>query len=145
MSLFKSMIFLKDFARYHLMPVIYRTDGSTTTRLFSQICFGLVIAAPSFPLPYICPHIFTRIYEDTLHMPLITNQQCSFCNSTAAHHQRCSTSRVVFLNAICLISFTASSPYTYTAISMVNAESRFVTEYDTSPLDAISSGMFLGP
>ncbi|GFS20486.1 ketosamine-3-kinase [Elysia marginata] len=31
------------------------------------------------------------------------------------------------------------------AISMVNAESRFVTEYDTSPLDAISSGMFLGP
>ncbi|GFR61319.1 hypothetical protein ElyMa_003554100 [Elysia marginata] len=33
----------------------------------------------------------------------------------------------------------------YTAISMVNAESRFVTEYDTSPLDAIPCGMFLGP
>ncbi|GFS09808.1 activating signal cointegrator 1 complex subunit 3 [Elysia marginata] len=45
-----------------------------------------------------------------------------------------STPSVVFPNAICLVSFTASSPYTYTAISMVNAESRFITEYDTSPL-----------
>ncbi|GFR90772.1 hypothetical protein ElyMa_002576100 [Elysia marginata] len=61
------------------------------------------------------------------------------------HHQRCSNPPVVFPNAICLVSFTASSPYTFTAISMVNAESRFVTEYDTSPLDAISRGMFLGP
>ncbi|GFS23331.1 hypothetical protein ElyMa_001637100 [Elysia marginata] len=51
---------------------------------------------------------------------------------------------VVFPNAICLVSFTASSPYTYTAISMVNAESKFVTEYDTSPLYAIPRGMFLG-
>ncbi|GFR86686.1 hypothetical protein ElyMa_000726700 [Elysia marginata] len=61
------------------------------------------------------------------------------------HHQRCSTPPVVFPNAICLVSFTASSPYTFTAISMVNAESRFITEYDTSPLDAISRSMFLGP
>ncbi|GFS09612.1 hypothetical protein ElyMa_006626400 [Elysia marginata] len=61
------------------------------------------------------------------------------------HHQRCSTPPVVFPNAICLVSFTASSPNTYTAISMVNAESRFVTEYDTSPLDAIPRSMFLDP
>ncbi|GFR65661.1 hypothetical protein ElyMa_003665200 [Elysia marginata] len=60
------------------------------------------------------------------------------------HHQRCSNPPVVFPNAICLVSFTAS-PYTFTAISMVIAESRFVIEYDTSPLDAISRGMFLGP
>ncbi|GFR83852.1 endonuclease-reverse transcriptase [Elysia marginata] len=65
--------------------------------------------------------------------------------STAAPHQRCSTPPAVFPNAICLVSFTAFSPYTYTANSMVNAESRFVTEYDTSPLDAIPRGMFLGP
>ncbi|GFR72793.1 ester hydrolase C11orf54-like protein [Elysia marginata] len=61
------------------------------------------------------------------------------------HHQRCSTPPVVFTNAICLVSLTSSSPYTYTAISMVNAELRFVNEYDTSPLDAIPRGMFLGP
>ncbi|GFR81897.1 hypothetical protein ElyMa_004082400 [Elysia marginata] len=64
---------------------------------------------------------------------------------TAAHHQRCSTPPVVFPNAICLVSFTASSPYTNTTISMVNAESRLVTEYDTSPLDAIPRDMFLAP
>ncbi|GFR60597.1 hypothetical protein ElyMa_003536200 [Elysia marginata] len=66
-------------------------------------------------------------------------------SSTAGHHQRCFTPTVVFPNAICLVSFTAFSPYTYTAISMINAESRFVTEYDTSPLDAIPRGIFLGP
>ncbi|GFS00386.1 hypothetical protein ElyMa_004553600 [Elysia marginata] len=72
-------------------------------------------------------------------------QPASSQNSTTAHHQRCSTPLVVFPNAICLVSFTASSPYMYMAISMVNAELRFVTEYNTSPLDAIPRGMFLGP
>ncbi|GFR83347.1 hypothetical protein ElyMa_004121400 [Elysia marginata] len=66
------------------------------------------------------------------------------CVLPAAHHQRCSTPPVVLPNAICLLSLTTSS-YTNTAISMVNAESRFITEYDTSPLDAIPRGMFLGP
>ncbi|GFR90582.1 hypothetical protein ElyMa_002571300 [Elysia marginata] len=87
-----------------------------------------------------------------LNIEEIPNQCMEKCNNPdnvsfqdSAHHQRCSTPPLVFLNVICLVSFTASSPYTYTAISMVNAESRFVTEYDTSPLDAISSGMFLGP
>ncbi|GFS09677.1 hypothetical protein ElyMa_003042600 [Elysia marginata] len=48
-------------------------------------------------------------------------------SDTAAHRRpikRCSAPPIVFSNAICLVSFTASSPYTYTAISMVNAESR---------------------
>ncbi|GFR92552.1 mannose-binding protein C [Elysia marginata] len=66
----------------------------------------------------------------------------------AAHRrpiERCSAPPIVFSNAICLVSFTVSSPYTYTAISMVRAESRFVIEYDTSPLDAIPRGMLLGP
>ncbi|GFR70979.1 protein FAM92A1 [Elysia marginata] len=66
-------------------------------------------------------------------------------SSRAAHHQGCSTLPVVLPYAICLVSFTASSRYTYVAISMVNAESRLVTEYDISLLDAIPHGMFLGP
>ncbi|GFR59646.1 hypothetical protein ElyMa_001800400 [Elysia marginata] len=65
----------------------------------------------------------------------------SWASSTAVHHQIRSTPPVVLSNAICLVSFTASSPYTYMAISMVNAESRF----DTSPLDATPRGMFLDP
>ncbi|GFS09368.1 carbohydrate sulfotransferase 1-like [Elysia marginata] len=92
--------------------------------------------------------ILTTRYEDlATNAPKIARILFDFGGipCTAAHHQRCSTPPVVFPNAICLISLTASSPYTYMAISMVNAESRFVTEYDTSPLDAIPRGMFLGP
>ncbi|GFS17473.1 hypothetical protein ElyMa_004982800 [Elysia marginata] len=68
--------------------------------------------------------------------------------NTAVHRRpikRCSAPPVAFFNAICLVSFTAVSPYTYSAISMVNAESRFFIQYDTSAKDAIPCGMFLGP
>ncbi|GFR66759.1 hypothetical protein ElyMa_005567000 [Elysia marginata] len=78
------------------------------------------------------------IVEKNLPNPIIVRD-------STPHHQRCSTPPVVFPNAICLVSFTASSPYTYMAISMVSAESRFDTEYDTLPLDAIPCAMFLGP
>ncbi|GFS22098.1 hypothetical protein ElyMa_001609100 [Elysia marginata] len=88
---------------------------------------------------HVCLHIYCpSIVENNWPNPIIVRD-------STPHHQRCSTPPVVFPNAICLISFTASSPYTFTVISMVNAESRFVTEYDISPLDAISRGMFLGP
>ncbi|GFR75157.1 hypothetical protein ElyMa_002180300 [Elysia marginata] len=58
-----------------------------------------------------------------------------WASSTVAHRrpiERGPAPPVVFSNTFYLVSFTASSPYTYTAISMVNAESRLVTEYETA-------------
>ncbi|GFR62593.1 hypothetical protein ElyMa_001875800 [Elysia marginata] len=87
-------------------------------------------------------HVCLRIYRPSSEEKNWPNH--IIVRDSAPHHQRCSTPPVVFPNAICMVSFTSSSPYTYTAISMVNAESRFVTDYDTSPSDAIPRGIFLG-
>ncbi|GFR62540.1 hypothetical protein ElyMa_005459200 [Elysia marginata] len=88
-------------------------------------------------------HVCLRIYRPSIVEKNWPNP--IIVRDSTPHHQRCSTPPVVFPNAICLVSFAAYSPYTYTAISKVNAESRFVTEYDTSPLDAFPCRMFLGP
>ncbi|GFR65175.1 hypothetical protein ElyMa_003649600 [Elysia marginata] len=88
-------------------------------------------------------HVCLRIYRPSIVEKNWPNP--IIVRDSTPHHQRCSTPPAVFPNAICLVSFTASSPYTYMAISMVNAESKFATEYDTSPLDAISRGMFRSP
>ncbi|GFR95394.1 hypothetical protein ElyMa_002692600 [Elysia marginata] len=80
-------------------------------------------------------HVCLRIYRPSIVEKNWPNP--IIVRDSTPHHQRFSTPPVVIPNAICLVSFTASSPYTFTVSSMVNAESRFVTEYDSAPTDAI--------